>query len=73
MVRIVVRTSNCDQDNQYLIEELATASVTLELQFDEIVSSQSRAERKQELVQSIQRELSRFKWLISGSVQIEFA
>ncbi|WP_230980694.1 RusA family crossover junction endodeoxyribonuclease [Burkholderia cepacia] len=37
------------------------------------MSSQSRAERKQELVQSIQQELSQFKWLISGSVQIEFA
>lgn len=73
MVSISVRTSNCDQDNQYLIEELATASVTLELQFDEIVSVQSQGVRKRELVDAIHVELSRFKWLISGSVQIEFA
>lgn len=73
MVAISVRTSNCDQDNQYLVEELATASVTLELQFDEIVSVQSQSVRKRELVDAIHVELSRFKWLISGSVQIEFA
>jgi len=73
MVSISVRTSNCDQDNQYLVEELATASVTLELQFDEIVSVQSQGVRKRELVDAIHVELARFKWLISGSVQIEFA
>lgn len=73
MVAITVKTSNCDQDNQYLVEELATASITLELQFDEIVSVQSRSARKQELIAAIHVELSRFKWLISGSVQIEFA
>ncbi|MDR5759758.1 RusA family crossover junction endodeoxyribonuclease [Caballeronia sp. LZ035] len=73
MIRISVKSSNCDQDNHYLVEETATASVTLEVQFDEIVSTQSRSERKQELTKAIQSELSRFKWLISGSVQIEFA
>lgn len=73
MVHVSVLTSNCNQDNHYLIEERATASVNLELHFDEIVSTQSRSERKQELTQAIQRELSQFKWLISGSVQIEFA
>ncbi|MEK2607954.1 RusA family crossover junction endodeoxyribonuclease [Pseudomonas shirazensis] len=73
MVRIFIKTSNCDQDNHYLIEQMATASVGLELHFDEIVSTQSRLERKRELTQVIQRELSQFKWLISGSVRIEFA
>ena len=73
MFNISISTSNCDQENQYLIKELATASETLTLKFDEIVSVQSRNERKQELVDSIHVELSRFKWLIAGSVQIEFA
>lgn len=73
MVAISVKTSNCDQNNHYLIEELATASVTIELQFEEIVSVQSRTSRKRELVDTIHAELSKFKWLISGSVQIEFA
>lgn len=73
MARIFIKTSNCDQKNQYLIENLATASVSLELHFDEIVSTQSRSERKEELTQTIQRELSKFNWLISGRVQIEFA
>lgn len=73
MVAITVRTSNCDKDSHYLIEELATASVILELQFEEIVSAQSQSARKRELVDAIQVELSQFKWLISGSVQIEFA
>jgi Holliday junction resolvase RusA-like endonuclease len=73
MFSISVSTSNCDQDNHYLIEELATASVILELRFDEIVSVQSQGARKRELVDAIHVELSRFKWIISGSVQIEFA
>lgn len=73
MVAISVKTSNCDQDNHYLIEELATASVTLELQFDEIVSVQSRTSRKRDLVDAIHAELSKFNWLISGNVQIELA
>ncbi len=73
MAAITVTTSNCDKDNHYLIEELATASVTLELQFDEIVSVQSQTSKKRELVQVIQAELAHFRWLISGSVQIEFA
>ena len=73
MVAITVRTSNCNQDTHYVIEELATASVTLELQFEEIVSVQSQSARKRELVDAIHAELSRFRWLISGSVQIEFA
>ncbi|PHV03818.1 hypothetical protein CSQ96_29060 [Janthinobacterium sp. BJB412] len=73
MAVITVKTSNCDQDNHYLVEELATAEVTLELQFEEIVSVQSQTVRKRELVDVIHVALSRFKWVISGSVQIEFA
>lgn len=73
MVEIKLHTSNCRVDRHYLIEEIATASVTLELQFDEIVSVQSRGERRKELVNSIQHELNKFTWLISGGVQVEFA
>nr|WP_255593622.1 RusA family crossover junction endodeoxyribonuclease [Acidovorax sp. sic0104] len=43
------------------------------MHFDEIISTQSRAARRIELVQGIRNELSKFKWLISGSVQIELA
>jgi Holliday junction resolvase RusA-like endonuclease len=73
MVRIKVETSNCKQEKHYVIEELATAEVTLELQFEAIISAQSRNERKQELIDAIHEELAKFTWLISGSVQIEFA
>jgi Holliday junction resolvase RusA-like endonuclease len=73
MVHIKVETSNCKQEKHWVIEGLATAEVTLELQFDAIISVQSRKERKQELVDAIHAELSKFTWLISGSVQIEFA
>jgi len=68
MVTISVNTANCDRDNHYVIEELATASVSLELHFDEIVSTQYRTARKQELIDAIDAELTRFKWIISGSV-----
>jgi len=50
MVAISVKTFNYDRENHSLIEERATASVTLELQFDEIVSVQSRTARKRNLV-----------------------
>ncbi|GAB7531356.1 hypothetical protein PS3A_37680 [Pseudomonas sp. 3A(2025)] len=73
MARITVETENCDQENPFIIEELSDASICLKIEFDEIVSAQSQAERKRELIQEIQRELSRFTWVIAGIVQIEFA
>lgn len=73
MAVIKIECSNCSADREYLVEELATAKVSIEMHFDEIVSIQSRAARRNELVEGIRNELSQFKWLISGSVQIELA
>lgn len=71
MAVINVECSNCTTDKEFLIEELATAKISIEMHFDEIVSIQSRAVRRNELVAGIRSELSKFKWLIAGSVQIE--
>lgn len=73
MAVIKIEYSNCTPDSEYVIEELATAEILIEMRFDEIISIQSRAVRKNELVEGIQDELSKFKWLIAGSVQIELA
>ncbi|WP_366146002.1 RusA family crossover junction endodeoxyribonuclease [Acidovorax sp.] len=73
MARITIECSNCTPDREYLIKELATAEVSIEIHFDEIVSIQSRAARRNELVEAIRDKISQFKWLISGSVQVELA
>lgn len=73
MAVIKIQCSNCTPDSEYVIKELATAEVLIEMHFDEIISMQSRAARRNELVEGIQDELSKFKWLISGSVQVELA
>lgn len=73
MAVVKIECSNCSPDREYLIEELATAEVSIEMHFDEIVSAQSKSARRNELVKGIQGELSKFKWLISGSVQVELA
>lgn len=73
MAVIKIECSNCSPDSEYFIEELATAEVLIEMHFDEIVGIQSRTARRNELVEGIQDELSKFKWLISGSVQVELA
>jgi Holliday junction resolvase RusA-like endonuclease len=71
-LRITVSTENCDITRWYIIEESACSKVNLEIEIDKIVSVQSRNNIKQELRTAIQNELSKFEWLVAGSVNIEF-
>jgi Holliday junction resolvase RusA-like endonuclease len=71
-MNISVITDNCDQERSFLIECSANSEVELRMEFDQIVSVQSRNERKTELCIAIQEELSKFQWNAAGSVNVEF-
>lgn len=70
-MKISTTTENCNYDKYYMIEECADSIIHLELEFTAIVSVQSRKQCKEEICSLIQSELSKFKWIISGSVNID--
>lgn len=70
-MKINISTDNCSFDKHYLIEESASAEVTIELEFERIVSVQSKTQRQRDLISLIHNELMKFQWVISGSVTIE--
>ncbi len=69
---IKVETENCDYDRHYLIEESADSKIVLTLELDKIVTMQSRNELKDWITQNIRAELSKFKWIISGDILVDF-
>jgi Holliday junction resolvase RusA-like endonuclease len=71
-MRISIQTKNCDQAKAFLFEDLADSEIVIRLEFDKIISVQSRNEKKKELCNAIQNELSKFKWMAVGSVNVEF-
>lgn len=71
-MNISIKTDNCDLKNWYLIEESANSEVSLKLEIEQIVSVQSRNEKKIEICRAIQDELSKFTWIVAGSVNVEF-
>jgi Holliday junction resolvase RusA-like endonuclease len=70
-MKISITTENCNHDKYYMIEECADSTIHLELKFTTIVSIQSRKQCKEEICNLIQGELSKFKWIISGSVNVD--
>jgi len=70
---IKITNDNCSYKKCYAIKEIATAEIVIGLEFEKIVSVQSQRQRKEELTSLIQAELSKYKWLICGSVTIEMA
>ncbi len=70
-MNISVTTDNCAFDKHYLIKESASAEITVELEFEKIVSMQSKIQRQRDLIALIHSELKKFQWVISESVNIE--
>ena len=70
-MQIKIETENCDFENHYLIEESADSVIKIRLDFPVIVSRQSRKEVVDKLIALIRRELSKFKWIIIGSVVVD--
>lgn len=71
-MKISIQTDNCDYETHYLIEESAYSIIYINLAFEKIVSVQSRKTSKDQICELIQRELSKFKWIIAGCVNIDF-
>jgi len=71
-MKIAIETENCDFDNFYLIEESADSIVKIKLEIPTIVSRQSRKETVDNLIELIHQELSKFQWIIVGSILVDF-
>jgi Holliday junction resolvase RusA-like endonuclease len=69
--KISTRTENCDYNKYYLIEESVDSNIYINLRFERIVSIQSKKIHKEQLYSLIQDELSKFKWIICGDVNID--
>ena len=72
-MNIKVDTENCNFENHFLIEESADSKIILNIEMNKIASLQSRKQKRDQITTLIQKELSKFKWIISGNVVVEFA
>lgn len=71
-MQINIETENCDFDNFYLIEKSAESVVKIRLDFPIIISRQSRKQTFNNLIGLIHQELSKFQWIIVGSILVDF-
>ena len=71
-MKIQVETENCDYENRYLINQSADSTILLTIELQRIVSVQSKKIAKINIIKLIQSELKKFKWIISGSVLVDF-
>ncbi|WP_338648532.1 RusA family crossover junction endodeoxyribonuclease [Flavobacterium sp. KS-LB2] len=70
-MKIQVETENCNLQKYYNIEEFADSQIKITLRFDKIISRQSRKTSIDKLSGLIQSELSKFKWIIVGSILVD--
>lgn len=70
-MKISVFSDNCDQERSFLSDGSANSRLEIRLEFDRIVSIQSRNEIKNDLCLVIQGELAKFNWIAAGSVNVE--
>ena len=71
-MNIKIETENCSYDSNYLIEESANSRIIIHVEMEKIASLQSKKQVRDQITQLIQNELIKFKWIISGSVVVEF-
>lgn len=71
MITLTVKTDNCDVDDFNKVEASANSEVELRIEFDRIVSVQSKKKVRNDLCSAIQAELAKFKWLCAGPVNVE--
>jgi Holliday junction resolvase RusA-like endonuclease len=71
-MKILVETENCNFENHYLIEASANSVINITLEIPKIVSRQSKKPVIDALTQLIHSELSKFKWIIVGSILVDF-
>lgn len=71
MIKMTLRTDNCDPTSCYKLETLATAHLEFWLEFDRIVSVQSQKASRDALRSEIEEQLRLFEWMCAGTVSIE--
>lgn len=71
-MNIKIETENCNYDNHYLIEESADSRIIIHIEMQKIASLQSKKIVRDKIVQLIQNELLKFKWIILGKVIVDF-
>jgi Holliday junction resolvase RusA-like endonuclease len=71
-MEINIKTENCDFDNHFFIKESADSVIHIELKIPVIISFQSRRPLVTSLINEIQTELGKFKWIITGRVTVDF-
>lgn len=72
MITLTAKTDNCDTENFYKVEASVNSEIELRIEFDRIISIQSKKEARKELYSPIQGELAKFKWICVGPVNVEF-
>ncbi|MDI9342664.1 MAG: RusA family crossover junction endodeoxyribonuclease [Sediminibacterium sp.] len=70
-MKISITNRNCDFDKHYLIEESADSSIEIEIEFERIVTVQSKKSIQDSVTRNILTQLKNYKWLIIGKSQIE--
>ncbi|MCG6142814.1 RusA family crossover junction endodeoxyribonuclease [Leptospira mtsangambouensis] len=73
MTNIKITHENCNYEKHFQFNDFANSSISIEIRFDKIVSVQSKKAHKLNLIESIKSEISKFSWLICGSVNLEVA
>lgn len=70
-MKLTIKQVNCNNDLPYIINESADSCIELHMEFDRIITKQSRKPLLDELKNNIHSELKKIKWLISGKVQLD--
>lgn len=71
-MNIKIETINCNYNNNYLIEASTDSKIIINIEMEKIASLQSKKLVREQIKQLIQNELLKFKWIICGSVLVDF-
>jgi len=70
-MNLKIKQVNCNNDSPFIINESADSCIEFHIEFDRILTIQSRKSLLEKMRNEIQVELKKIKWLISGKVQID--
>lgn len=70
-MKLTIKQVNCNNDLPYIINESVDSSIELHIEFDRVITIQSRKVLLDELKNNIHSELKKIKWLISGKAKLD--
>lgn len=71
-MRIQLETENCDYSNPFLADFSADSTIKIRLEIPNLPNIQARKKVRDDVCKLIRTELSKFQWLITGSVTVDF-